>query len=81
MRQTNVDLFPEREWPDEGCGLHPTCLTCPYELCRYDYPGGIEGLLRAERDATIRASKLPAKLIAAQFGVSRETIYRIRSGR
>lgn len=21
---------------DKGCDLHPACLTCPFERCRYD---------------------------------------------
>lgn len=30
----------------DGCPLHPSCLTCPEPVCIYDFPGGINALLR-----------------------------------
>jgi hypothetical protein len=42
-RHTHPSLWPEEAWaelhPDQGCEWHPVprgCLTCPFEICRYD---------------------------------------------
>src|SRR2546426_10940407 len=48
------DSLPERTgYRDDGCELHPQCLTCPLPRCRYDEPGGLTGLLHGLRGPRI----------------------------
>lgn len=66
---------------DTGCELAPSCLRCPFPRCRYDEPGGVAAPLRLGRDAEIvrlrRDRRLSIAELAARFGVSRRTMYRI----
>lgn len=35
------DDYPELiEYRDEGCDLAPACLSCPFDVCRYDMRSG-----------------------------------------
>ena len=68
--------------PLDGCSAHPTCLTCPFEVCRYDMSrDAFEALLRRHRDreriAIIEAESLTEEQAAARFGVTRRTIFRM----
>ena len=48
-RKIRKEALPENaEYRDTGCELAPSCLSCPFVRCRYDYPDGIRGLWRAE---------------------------------
>ncbi len=75
------DPLPEYlEWRDDGCEVAPHCLTCPLPRCRYDDPGGLRGLLNETRDAEVvraRALGRPVDEIAARFGISRRSVFRI----
>lgn len=76
------DALPRHDdHPDTGCDLHDSCLTCPFERCRYDVEGGVPSLLRVERDAAIVRARLNERLTAAQigdrFGLSIRSVYRI----
>jgi len=75
------DSLPERtRYRDDGCEIHPHCLTCPLPRCRYDEPGGLKGMLNAARDRQIvalRTRGIAVEDIADRFGVSRRTIFRI----
>ncbi len=75
------DALPEHtRYRDDGCDIHPHCLTCPLPRCRYDEPGGLRGLLNSYRDRQIvemRLSGAPVEELAERFGVSRRTIFRI----
>ena len=42
-------------FPDIGCDLAPLCKECPFLRCRYDEPGGIPAIVRAERDEDVVA--------------------------
>ena len=77
-----ADALPEfHEYTDEGCELHPACLTCPAPECRYVRPGGIRALRNAHRDPAIvqdyRELRLPAHVIAWRHGVSQRTVFRV----
>ena len=64
---------------DDGCDLHPHCLTCPLIVCRYDIPGGkraVLNLYRNERIATLRRS-YTVPVVAGLMGVSRRTVVRV----
>ncbi len=75
------DALPEHlEWRDDGCEVSPHCLECPLTRCRYDEPGGLRGLLNESRNAEVlraRAAGQPVDEIAARFGISRRSIFRI----
>jgi len=77
-----VDALPEfYPYRDEGCHVHPACLTCPLPKCIYDDPPGwYEAWVREERDRRIvedwqRGGKT-AHQLAREHGVSRRTVFR-----
>lgn len=48
-RRTRRDAFPEEaKYSDTGCFVHPSCLTCPLDICIFEHGRGTE-LRRAER--------------------------------
>ena len=75
------DALPEfTRYRDNGCDVHPSCLTCPLPRCRYEEPGGLRALLNKTRDAQIvaqRATGVPVAELATRFGVSRRTVFRV----
>ena len=75
------DMLPERtRYQDDGCEIHSECLTCPLPRCRYDEPGGLNGMLTRMRDREVvrlRTKGAPVEDIAEVFGVSRRTVFRI----
>ena len=79
-----LPLVQERRLPenatyrDDGCDLHPRCLTCPLPVCRYDVPGGkraVLNLYRNERIARLRRT-YTVPVVAGLMGVSARTIVR-----
>jgi len=65
---------------DDGCYVHPTCLTCPLPACIYEY----RTPKTAARDmeiAELRATGVAATEIAGQFAISRRSVFRILQGR
>src|SRR3989442_15106592 len=65
---------------DDGCEIHPQCLTCPLPRCRYDEPGGLKGMLNGLRGRGIVALKsrgVAVEEIAGTFGVSRRRGFRV----
>ena len=75
------DTLPEQtRYRDDGCSIHPECLTCPLERCRFEEPGGLRAVPNAGRDrqiAFLRSKGVAAEMIAGRFGVSRRTVFRI----
>lgn len=75
------DTLPEvAHYRDDGCDIHPQCLTCPLPRCRYEDPGGLKGLLNGMRDREIVALKtrgMTIEEIADVFEVSRRTVFRV----
>ncbi len=75
------DALPEfTRYRDNGCDVHPSCLTCPLPRCRYEEPGGLRALLNKTRDGQIvaqRATGVPVAELALRFGVSRRTVFRV----
>jgi Helix-turn-helix domain of resolvase len=80
-RRVRGDMLPERTgYRDDGCEIHPQCLTCPLPRCRYDEPGGLNGMLTRMRDQEIvrlRGKGAAIEQIADVFGVSRRTVFRV----
>ncbi|MBI2913574.1 MAG: helix-turn-helix domain-containing protein [Chloroflexi bacterium] len=83
--RVRADALPEHtRYRDDGCDIHPHCLTCPLPRCRYDAPGGLRALLNARRDRQIvelRLGGVPVEDLAWRFGVSRRTVFRILESR
>lgn len=79
--RVRADALPEHtRYRDDGCDVHPHCLTCPLPRCRYDEPGGLRALLNAHRDRQIvemRLRGVPVGDLAGRFGLSRRTVFRI----
>ncbi len=83
LRRVRRDALPEEiRYRDDGCDIHPQCLTCPLPRCRYDEPGGLRGMLNAYRDQQIvalRGDGAPVDQIAERYSLSRRTVFRILS--
>ena len=81
--RVRADALPEHtRYRDDGCDIHPHCLTCPLPRCRYDEPGGLRAMLNAQRDREIvemRLRGVPVDDLAGRFGVSRRTVFRVLS--
>ncbi len=81
--RVRADALPEyTRYRDNGCDVHPSCLTCPLNRCRYDEPGGLRALINADRDRKILELRLGGATVddlAGRFGVSRRTVFRILS--
>jgi hypothetical protein len=76
------DTLPEHaDYRDTGCELSPTCLRCPLRRCKYDDPGSTARMAREARDREIvllrRKYRAPVALLAATYGVSRRTVFRV----
>lgn len=74
------DLLPEQtRYRDDGCHIHPHCLTCPLSRCIYDEPDSGRGVTKALRNAEIlslRTQGVGLEELAQRFGVSKRTIHR-----
>ena len=66
---------------DTGCSLHPTCLTCPFIICRYDLKTfgfrSFPELDRHQKVLDLRREGVDARKIASLVGCSKRNIYRI----
>jgi hypothetical protein len=74
-------MLPENvRYRDDGCDVHPQCLSCPLPRCRYEDKGGLRGMINEHRDRGIieaRMKGLGAAEVAQQFNVSRRTVFRV----
>jgi len=57
---------------DTGCSWHPTCLTCPFERCRYD-------LEEEEFKALARSLRSPAANAAARAEAHKQMARELRA--
>ena len=84
LRRVRRDALPEEIlYRDDGCDIHPQCLSCPLPRCRYDEPGGVRAMLNGYRDRQIlalRADGAAVDQIAERYSLSRRTVFRILSG-
>lgn len=82
----SVSAVCVEDWPqavsDTGCHVQPSCLNCGLPLCIYDDPRyDDEGHLKAyaARIQQVQTlGQLPVTEAAAEMGLSRRTIYRLR---
>lgn len=64
-RPARVDAYPSPNYfPDRGCSLHPKCITCPFEVCRYDK-------VRAERPKAETPGPVLPKRSRAEYQAER----------
>ena len=80
LRRVRSNTLPENTtYRDDGCDVHPRCLTCPLPVCRYDVPGGKRALLNIYRDqliASLRRGGKTVPIVAKLLNVSRRTVVR-----
>ena len=81
LRRVRPDALPEHtRYRDDGCDIHPHCLSCPLPRCRYDEPGGLRALLneyRGQQMQALRRQGLSVDALALRFRLSRRTVFRI----
>ena len=79
VRDTRPDLPEGLSYADNGCDIHPHCLTCPLPVCRYDVPERSQrGKMRLDEINELLAAGLTAVAVAARLNVSTRTIFRLR---
>jgi len=61
---------------DDGCYVHPTCLTCPLPACIYESRNP-KTAARDQEIVQLRATGVAATDIADQFSISRRSVFRI----
>lgn len=76
------DALPEyaNYYRDSGCDLHDSCLTCPFERCRYDVAGGrrhMDGEPHRARILELRSQGMTVEAVGRAAGVSRRTVFRV----
>lgn len=81
VRTTRHDAYPEDlVYVDRGCNYHPSCLTCPFAVCRYDAEGGIRSLQVNERIPKLLAMRRAGKTnreMALALGISVRSVQRL----
>lgn len=79
-RKVRADTLPENvSYVGTGCNLAPSCLRCPFPVCRYDggHPSVVGAKSRAAEAQAMGAEGFPVDEIAASLGRSRRTVYRM----
>ncbi len=81
-----IDLLPEQiKYHDDGCYVHPHCLTCPLPHCIYDDTDGGRGMIKEIRDQELlkayHEEGLDVMALAQRFEISKRSVYRIISQR
>ncbi len=79
-----IELLPEQtRYRDDGCYVHPHCLTCPLPCCIYDEPDGGRAMLKEIRDRKLLTAYheegLSVETLAQRFEISKRSVYRIIS--
>lgn len=79
-RGPKVDTLPElTRYHDDGCDLHPACLTCPFAACRYDTPNlpPPRVVIHAAILRAFNEEHLTAKELTVRFNTPKRTVHRI----
>ena len=80
VRDTRPDLPDGLSYVDNGCRVHPHCLTCPLAVCIFDVPERSQrGKMRLDEINELLAAGFTAVAVAARLNVSTRTIFRLRS--
>uniref|UniRef100_A0A6M3LXX3 Putative transposase n=1 Tax=viral metagenome TaxID=1070528 RepID=A0A6M3LXX3_9ZZZZ len=70
-------------YQDTGCELAPSCLNCPFPVCREDDGYTVRAFIKRRRDAEILElcqAGLSVGELAERFGLSERSIWRITAG-
>ena len=80
MNMSRRGSLPEEiEYRVGGCRVYGHCLTCPLPACVYDAPRAVAAKVsRAREVERLMAGGLGPTAVAAELGVSRRTVFRIR---
>ena len=81
LQRVRRDALPENtHYYDDGCDVHPYCLTCPLAKCRYEYPQGlatVRSQTRVARAVELRNLGFAADEIATAMFTSRRAVFRM----
>lgn len=77
-----MDFLPEYcHYRDEGCEFASSCLSCPFQKCIFELPGGKQHWLKRRRDSEVvrlfADEGRGVKELAVMFGISQRTVQRI----
>ncbi len=79
MRDTRPDMPDGTSYPDNGCRIHPSCLSCPLAVCIHDAPERVQRSKMRFDEIQARLNRgISVAAIAREFGVSARTIFRQR---
>jgi len=66
---------------DNGCSFHDHCLTCPFEICRYDDGVKFKALRNITRNNAIvemaSHGTMTKQAIADNLGIAKRTVHRV----
>ena len=65
---------------DDGCEVHPRCLECPLQMCRYDDPKWYKQWLRQKHIQKVMDRKQEGASVnelVMEFSVTPRTIFRM----
>jgi len=67
------DLLPEQmEYRDDGCYIHPSCLSCPLPACIYEERYSLREGRLSPRRVSLRARDMEIVQLAAEGWTARE---------
>ena len=76
-----MDIAPEfMRYRDDGCNLHPACLTCPLPRCQFDEPEAGQTVRMQVRNANVVSAMqegLSAVELSRRFSIAKRTVHRI----
>lgn len=71
------ELPDGKAWEDKGCSYYPSCLTCPFEHCRYDVHQNISHSYgTAQKIIELHSQNYTVDGIMNVMGVSRARVVR-----
>ena len=76
-------IFGQGNYVDRGCRVEPSCLRCSLERCIFeDGVGGAfhESFRRRDEAVRARRGRATSEETAAQFHISKRTVYRLWQG-
>lgn len=67
--------------PDRGCDLHPSCLACPFPVCRYDLrQHGVRTfnqIGKQQQVLDLLREGVPPDVVSRQTGYSKRNVFHI----
>lgn len=75
------NAFQGVNWFDNGCRLHPKCLSCPEAVCVFelpDYSTTLRSRKQADQVNDLFAQGLKAREVASALNISLKTAQRLK---